>query len=95
MLDGTNYRNWTISVELSNGFDLLGYIEDPSISNETKTHDWQATDHCSRVIITQSITIEIRSEMCTMHTAQVMWDYLCGRFQQSSVMQTYVTSQAL
>lgn len=95
-LDGTNYYDRAISVELLfDNLDLLGYIEDSGHSDETKTSDWHASDRRARVVITQSGVINMHLEICTMRTSQTMWDYLRSRFHQSSHAQTYAASQAL
>lgn len=71
-LDGNNYRDWSILVEIFDGFDFLSHIEDLDSTDEMKTLDCHVGDCHARVIITQSITTTIRSKMCTMRTAQAI-----------------------
>lgn len=63
-----------------NSPNVLAHINGSTSSDETKTADWNVVDRFTRGTIFQSITVDIRAEMHSMHSTQVMWDYLQGRF---------------
>ncbi|KAH7654990.1 Zinc finger CCHC-type protein [Dioscorea alata] len=65
------------------------------IAFEQKMEKWAADDSTAKMIICQTVTLEIRTQIADLPTAHEMWHYLERRYCGSSQAQLYTLYQAL
>ena len=97
---GTNYREWSISVQLLfDALDLTSHIDGtppPESGTDAKqTAAWALADRRARGIISSSVEIDIRMQLISLQTALAMWRQLQGLYQQSSHAHSYSVYQEL
>ena len=56
---------------------------------EKKLEKWVADDSTAKMVVCQTVTLEIRSEIADLPTAREMWVYLESRYCGSSQAQLY------
>ena len=81
------------SLEASDGSSSLS----PAILEafEKKLEKWVADDSTAKMVVCQTITLEIRSEIADLSTAHEMWEHLECRYCGSSQAQLYTLYQSL
>ena len=62
---------------------------------EKKLEKWAADDSTAKMVVCQTVTLEIHSEIADLPTAREMWEYLERRYCGSSQTQLYTLYQAL
>ena len=62
---------------------------------EKRLEKWYANDSKAKVLICQTVTLGIRSQIAELPTAKSMWDYLARRYSGSSQAQLYTLYQSL
>ncbi|XP_022679406.1 uncharacterized protein LOC111256097 [Setaria italica] len=97
-LNGSNYREWAFSLKmLLRSADLASHLTDapPPATNDKEVKAWNLEDDRVMTTICMSIDLSIRSCLEDHNTAKEMWDYLKGRYQQSSSVLRYSLRQNL
>ncbi|CAL4899678.1 unnamed protein product [Urochloa decumbens] len=99
-LDGSNYREWAFSLKmlLKYGGSASHLTDAPPAStsdNQKEVQAWHLADDRVMAIICMSTDLSIRSSLEDHKTAKEMWDYLQGRYQQSSSALRYSLRQNL
>lgn len=80
-MDGTNYRDWAISIEMMfDSLDNLARIDGSTVFDEKPITNWVVVYRRTWGIFFQFVTIDVRVEMHSSWTAQEMWDYFRGRY---------------
>ncbi|CAN6351547.1 unnamed protein product [Urochloa humidicola] len=97
-LDGSNYREWAFSLKmlLTYGGSASHLTDGPPASttaNEKEVQAWHLADDRVMAIICMSTDLSIRSCLEDHKTTKEMWDYLQGRYQQSSSALRYSLRQ--
>ncbi|CAO1941965.1 unnamed protein product [Urochloa humidicola] len=99
-LDGSNYREWAFSLKmmLKYGGSASHLTDAPpaaTSSNGQEVQAWRLADDRVMAIICMSTDLSIRSCLEDHKTAKEMWEYLQGRYQQSSSALRYSLRQNL
>ncbi|CAN6338436.1 unnamed protein product [Urochloa humidicola] len=99
-LDGSNYREWAFSLKmlLRYGGSASHLTDAPPVAtdaNDKEVQAWRLADDRVMAIICMSTDLSIRSCLQDHKTAKEMWDYLQGRYQQSSSALRYSLRQNL
>ena len=81
------------SLEASDGSSSLSPIVLEAF--EKKLEKWAADDSTAKMVVCQTVTLEIRSEIADLPTAREMWVYLKSRYCGSSQAQLYTLYQSL
>ena len=62
---------------------------------EKKLEKWYADDSSAKMVICQTVTLGIRTQIVELPTAHAMWAYLAHRYCGSSQAQHYILYQTL
>ena len=99
-LNGSNYRDWAFSLRmLLRSVGLYPHLTDnppvPTATNDKEVKAWLLDDDRVMAAICMNTDLSIRSCLEDHNTAKEMWDYLKGRYQQSSSALRYSLRQNL
>ncbi|CAL4970183.1 unnamed protein product [Urochloa decumbens] len=98
-LDGSNYREWAFSLKMMLKYGgSASHLTDPPPASTSDNQEVEArhlADDRVMAIICMSTDLSIRSSLEDHKTAKEMWDYLQGRYQQSSSALRYSLRQNL
>jgi hypothetical protein len=96
-LNGQNYQEWAFSLKmlLQAVGPALHLTDDPPDANDKDAKAWRLNDGRMMATICMSIDQDIRTCLEEHTTAKEMWDYLKGKYQQSSSALRYSIRQRL
>jgi len=98
--NGSNYRDWAFSLRmLLRSVGLYPHLTDnppvPTATDDKEAKAWLIDDGRVMAAIYMNTDLSIRSCLEDHNTAKEMWDYLKGRYQQSSSALRYSLRQNL
>jgi len=98
-LTGQNYRDWAFSFKmLLRSVGLASHLTDEppvAVVNDKAAQDWSLQDDRVMAAICLNTDLSIRLCLEDYNTAKAMWNYLQGRYQQSSSALRYSLRQNL